>query len=216
PISYRHDIRLLRGHQPFGLHTYLSPGARYLTVLRDPIARVVSHYFYVKRHRHPKFIGAIEAQNMSLKEYAQSRMSGELENGQTRWIAGVLDDRPLGQDDLDQALRNIDQYFDWIGLTEKFDYSLIDLALKYYWPKVYYSRKNVSTGDVDHHVDPAAIEVIRQNNLFDLQLYQYVAEKTRKSSVRELVVRSMGGVAMQCANALYQWYKKELGKTRGH
>ena len=49
PPERRRQIRLLCGHMPFGMHKYLLRLADYITILRDPVDRIVSHYFYVRR-----------------------------------------------------------------------------------------------------------------------------------------------------------------------
>lgn len=48
PNRQLRSIRLIKGHYNFGLHKLLPQGARYITFLREPIDRIVSHYFYVK------------------------------------------------------------------------------------------------------------------------------------------------------------------------
>ena len=45
-------IRLLKGHMPFGLHKNLPVDARYISILRDPIERVTSQYYYIKKNKH--------------------------------------------------------------------------------------------------------------------------------------------------------------------
>ncbi len=177
PEEVRYRIRLLRGHQVFGLHSYLAPGARYITILREPVARVISHYHYVKTTEHPMFIDAIREGGMSLVDYAASSISGELENGQTRWIAGIWDDRPLQESDLEQAIENIEKRFDWLGLTEHFDQSLIDLARKYRWLRIYYRKKNVLNSSHSNPVPPQAIEAITERNRLDLKLYAYAKRR---------------------------------------
>jgi len=41
PETRRANVRLLTGHMPFGLHQFLPRRARYITLLRDPIERVI-------------------------------------------------------------------------------------------------------------------------------------------------------------------------------
>lgn len=42
----RQDVRLMVGHQRFGVHQLLNFPCRYFSILRDPIERVLSNYFY--------------------------------------------------------------------------------------------------------------------------------------------------------------------------
>jgi hypothetical protein len=207
PEPLRHRIRLLHGHQSFGLHAFLAPGARYLAVLREPVARVISHYHYVKATEHPMFIDAIREGGMSLVDYAASSISGELENGQTRWIAGIWDDRTLQESDLDQAIENIEKHFAWLGLTEYFDESLIDLAMKYQWPRIYYRKKNVLDSARASPIPPQAIEAITERNRLDLKLYAYAKRRFDAVSPAHKAIRSAAagllGLANKAGSALH-------------
>ena len=44
------QIQLLKGHMPFGLHTHFtSSDVKYITLFRNPVERIISHYEYVWR-----------------------------------------------------------------------------------------------------------------------------------------------------------------------
>src|SRR5438132_5483132 len=48
-------MRVFKGHMPFGLHRRLPQPATYITVLRDPVERVISEYYFAKHYRlHPQ------------------------------------------------------------------------------------------------------------------------------------------------------------------
>src|SRR5678815_616084 len=49
PEAHREKIRVLRGHMHFGVHEYLPQSSIYITILRNPIDRVISHYYMVLR-----------------------------------------------------------------------------------------------------------------------------------------------------------------------
>lgn len=200
PENARYRIRLLQGHQPFGLHTWLAPGAKYLAVLRDPVARIISHYHYVKTTNHPMFINAIREGEMSLLDYAKSGVSGELENGQTRWIAGIWDDRPLTEAHLDQAIENIEKHFSWLGLTEAFDESMIDLALRYRWPRIYYRKKNVLGGSGPMSIPRDAIDAITERNQLDIKLHSYAMHRHQDRSAAYRLTRSAAATLLGFAN----------------
>src|SRR5262245_10933147 len=51
PAARRAEIMLLRGHMPFGLHEYLPKPSTYITMFRNPTARVVSGYYFARTHR---------------------------------------------------------------------------------------------------------------------------------------------------------------------
>jgi len=175
PHEERMRIRCLKGHQPYGLHEYLAPGARYITILREPVARIVSHYEYVKACPHHYMHEQMK--HMTVAEYAGSRLYGELHNGQTRLLAGVWDDRPLEQADYDRAIAHLERDFDWIGLTERFDESLVMLAAAMRWPNVFYRWSNVGKGWRKSGMEPAVARAIERENPHDMALYEYARRR---------------------------------------
>ena len=100
-----------------------------------------------------------------------------MDNGQTRYIAGDYT-TPYGQCNetmLAKAKHNIDTMFLFIGITEKFDESLILLHHYLGWRKIYYTNKNV-TKDKVVALTNWDVELIHKRNIFDIALYEYVSE----------------------------------------
>src|SRR5687768_14239089 len=44
--AQRGTYELLQGHFPYGIHDYIPRPTQYITFLRDPVARVVSLYYF--------------------------------------------------------------------------------------------------------------------------------------------------------------------------
>src|SRR5215831_12159156 len=75
PQQHRAKIRLVYGHLGFGVHEFLPRPARYLTLLRDPIERAISHYYFIRRTpRHPIY-REVMSQRMTLLDYIKSPVS---------------------------------------------------------------------------------------------------------------------------------------------
>src|SRR5438045_9763500 len=54
PDGRRRRLRVVRGHLFYGIHEFLPQGATYITMLRDPVARLLStYYFILRRPLHP-------------------------------------------------------------------------------------------------------------------------------------------------------------------
>jgi hypothetical protein len=202
PQADRHRIRYLRGHQWYGLHEYLAPGARYLTVIRHPVARVASHFEYVRRHSLQKLHAPVNQRGLSLADYGRGELSGELRDGQVRWLAGIGDDRPLDRTHLDQAIDHIERMFDWVGITEQFDESVIALALRMRWLHVLHRTRNVGSGPRAAALDSPAVRAIEANNALDLALYRHVTDAFNRVSPAARLARRTAAGGLRLLNRL--------------
>lgn len=164
-------IRLVMGHQSVGLHRFI-PEVRYVTCLRDPVARLRSHYHHAKSDPAHYLHNAIVTQELDFERYVTSGLSGELSNGMTRMLAGMesFHDTSLPPDFLQTAKRNLSELFLPIVFTESFDSCLLDLASSQGWSTPYYIRRKV--GKSEHlHLPQAAPESVILANQLDLELY---------------------------------------------
>jgi hypothetical protein len=64
----RDKLRAVIAHQSYGLHT-LFREARYVTILREPIARLLSNYYFAKSRPELEIAGKIAA-GMTIEEFA--------------------------------------------------------------------------------------------------------------------------------------------------
>lgn len=207
-------IRLLKGHQSFGLHEYLAPGARYVAMIRHPVGRIASHYNYIQNSPSHAMHAPLRQSGYTLAQYAGSRMFPELNNGQTRLLAGVWDDRELGEADLERAIANIEQHFAWVGLMERFDESLIQLGLNLGWLNLRYQKRNVSERASTRLIDAAASAAILAENQFDLRLYEYVQARFDRVSPPYAAARRLAAAGLRCLNgAAARWSALRGGRV---
>lgn len=125
-------IKLVRGHFVYGFHSWFEiADPKYFTILRDPVQRVASHYYYSARKENHYLFNLQQSKKVSLIEYV-SNICPEVQNGVTKQIAGayVNDNFGYGRDILDikdqnvlyeVAMENIQKHFVMIGITEMFD-----------------------------------------------------------------------------------------------
>ena len=171
PEAARLRPRLIMGHTVFGLHEYVPRPCRYVTMLRDPVRLAVSQHRYVLRtpgHRHHE-----RAQGMSLEEYVASGFALEMDNSQTRAIAGDIG-TPYGgctPEMLETAKRNLAGHFAWVGVTERFDESVVLLGQTFGWRDVRHVSANVAHGGPPP--TDAEIDLVRRANRLDLELYEH-------------------------------------------
>lgn len=208
PHAARRHIRLLKGHMPFGMHAHLEGRSRYVTLLRHPAERVVSHYYYVKR-RPGHYLHHHIADGMNLADFASAGLSGELDNGQVRLLSGHDQDIPPGQctrDLLDNAQRNIEQHFAVAGLTERFDESLALMAitLGWHWTPYYLNRNVTQDKPVARQIDPAALAAIEAANPLDFELYDWVSQRFQHQITRRQPEIDTRVAQLHRANRLYR------------
>jgi hypothetical protein len=218
PEEKRASIRLLAGHMPFGLHVHFPRPSAYITLVRDPVERVVSHYHFVRRSS--RHLMHEKLKNLTLEEYVSSGVLTEMDNGQVRLLSGHDDDIPFGEctsDLLDQAKRNLLDHFLVAGLTERFDESLLLMRRRLGWTTLpFYRRENVAARRT--RVDELAastIALINRHNELDRALYQWAAERLQRALNEEGL---QGQLALfRRMNAVYQPYGKlklAIGRSR--
>jgi hypothetical protein len=179
-------------------------------MVRSPVERVVSHFYYVKREpRHRLHKEVLESQ-MTLHDYVTSGIAGELVNGQTALLAGLEQGTPCDDASiLSRALANLEAYFAAVGLTEDFDRSVVLLKLALGWEKpVVYELLNVTGGRPPlSAIQQKTIEEIEAQNLLDGDLYRAVRQRF------EVQIEDAGGAMdrelrqLRLGNILYRHYR---------
>jgi Galactose-3-O-sulfotransferase len=182
PAAKRADIRLLAGHMPFGMHLHFTQPSDYITVLRRPVDRVVSHYYFARKASAHVLHEA--AKRVTLDEYVGSGMSLEMDNGQVRLLSGHDEDIPLGKcgrELLDEAKRNLRDHFLVAGLVERFDESLLLMRRKLGWKAwPVYLKRNVTSGRPEADtLSSDTIALIDRYNELDRELYEWAAQRFR-------------------------------------
>jgi hypothetical protein len=175
-------IKLLRGHMPFGLHTDLPNKSVYITFLREPVDRVISEYFYVLRSPSHYLYNKVVRNKLSLDEFVTSGVSTEMNDGQTRLIAGdfagIDQNIPYGKTDnklLNVAKNNLDSHFMVCGTVEKFDETLFLISELLGWRvRPYYFRRNVTESrPKNNEISGKTREIIEKHNRLDIELYRW-------------------------------------------
>ena len=180
PEFKRARLRCVKGHLPFGLHHHLPRPATYITVLRDPIDRIISHYYFVLQTPKHYLYRNIVSQKMTLEQYVRSGLSPELDNGQVRFLCGnprvdaVSGRDPVSREDLLSAKKNLKECFIGVGLSERFDETVLMFSKLLDWKHVYYAKENV-TGKRSSKptISKSVIQAIEENNDLDMELYKY-------------------------------------------
>ncbi|MCA9932716.1 MAG: sulfotransferase family 2 domain-containing protein [Ardenticatenaceae bacterium] len=174
------NIDLLTGHMGFGLHKYLPRPAVYITILRDPVERVISRYYHEYRDPHSLLHPAIR-DGMDLKEYVKYYAKvADMDNLQTRMIAGNWEKRGFGpctKEMLATAKQNLQDYFVVVGLTERFDETYLLLKKTLGWKTTLYQKYNVTPNrPKKRNISEETLQVIREYNRYDIELYHFASK----------------------------------------
>jgi hypothetical protein len=182
PDDRKRGIRIVYGHTVFGVHEALPGPHAYITMLREPVSRVLSTYYHLRR-RKDLWLHDV-AMLLTLDEYAHGRLVQENGNMQTRILGGELD-RPGGgtEETLEQAKRNIEDHFVAAGLTERFDETLLLWGKVLGWRKVHYVSRNVAR-DGRERPSSEVIRAIEDANALDAELYRFVTQRFEEQLAR--------------------------------
>lgn len=190
------------GHQAVGLHHEL-PGLRYVTCLRHPVARMLSHYHHAMNDPAHYLHAAIRDQKLDLAGYVASGLSGELSNGMVRMLAGVADfDHAIVDGDvLEVAKRNLESHFDAVILNEAFDAGVVMMSRSMGWPPPYYIRRKVGRGKAEPP-DEDTVRAVEAHNRYDMEIHQWALARFEEQS----------GVPLQEAVDVFQRRNRLWGK----
>lgn len=170
PQAGRQALRLIRGHISFGIDAQLDIPATYVTFLRDPVSRVISLHRYIVENPRHHLHGPVS--EMSLEDFVTSDIDeAEVGDGQTRQLFGVTDRIP-DEEMLEESKRHLREDFAVVGITERFDTSLLLLRKRLGWPLPFYRVKNATTS-VREDISPEVRELIESRNALDRRLYTF-------------------------------------------
>jgi hypothetical protein len=173
------EIRVVMGHFPFGIHQLLPKSSTYLTVLREPIDRVVSLYYHTLKYSNNPLHDRLVTEGISLKEFVSDIACKEADNDQTRRLSGINPE--FGQcsvEMLEIAKQNLRERFSVVGITERFDETLV-LSRRIlgwhgstdYWPSLVNKdrprRESLSS---------EAADTIAKHNALDAELYAFACQ----------------------------------------
>jgi hypothetical protein len=166
---------------------YRVENPRYFVMLRCPVDRAVSFYYFVEAcsdssYKHPRLE---EVRKNDLAEFYRNPVH---QNVQTRFVAGLLSEYAgryldlngrLGRAVLRRAKKNLVESYEAFGLKEQFKNSVrlfasrLDVTPE--WPEKRHKKTGERPGvsDLDEHVRHA----IRDSNSLDMELYRFAQDE---------------------------------------
>lgn len=166
PAAERELTRLLYGKNlEWGLEEHLGRPLNVFTVLREPVDRVLSQYFFTVEY------GA-KPPHLSLYEHIAAHIQPNI---QTRLLSGPhgLSPQPPGDKMLQRAKENLRSCCA-VGLTERFGETVLLFGRALGWGEVAYERRRVNkTRPRMNEVPVDVVHRLADDNRLDVELYGY-------------------------------------------
>ena len=179
----RRKVRLVYHHGGFGMHECFEQPCVYLTVVREPINRAISAYYYMRK--------LYAAEGTSFDDSLEEMITGGkfydpfyYDNLQVRLLAAndrtrdAMGGAPCTPETLEMAKRNVEKFVPVVGLTEQFDAYVLLLAKHFGWNFPYYASMNINKAP-ERREKPSAelLDVLRERNSFDLEFYEWMQQR---------------------------------------
>jgi GT2 family glycosyltransferase len=177
-LTLAQRARIIFGHASFGIHRQLGVAPEYGTILRHPVARVISLYHFLAQETTSTCADRIR-RGLTLGDFVRARLSSQTSNHMTQILAG-RGTAELDDDDLARAKRNLFE-FAYVGILEELNLAGLESFLGVGPIRLgchnigSYARDTVPSEDR---------EIIESHNQYDLELYRYAVELLRSRDKR--------------------------------
>lgn len=173
-FRYEGDPDIIFGHYHFGVHEHAGRTPRYACFLREPAARMISHYHHLLNNdRGP--VGNRLRTFPTMRDYLTKARHWEFDNFLCRLIAGTAN-KPghgnVGYNTYVQARENL-RHFEFIGLFEDMAGSLE--RLKTIVPSLDTNLPTVNKGAYGPEIDDADYRLVESLTGYDRMLYDDAA-----------------------------------------
>ncbi len=183
PLEQRANFQLVLGHFHFGVHHFLPQPATYITIVRDPVSRIISHFRYLIKDEK----GGMNASPALLAELLERRATINLDNLMVRCFSGArkaeVPPGHVNREVYEQALHNLRTSFKFVGYQERSGEAYARLQAEFGWNhRAALELVNRGAGQ-----DPRFEEVrktIEHFNHWDCQLYAEIRRVFPESGLR--------------------------------
>lgn len=179
PQRDREAYRVVGGHYRFGLHLLFDAPSRYLTFLRDPLERVISHHAYIRWQPLHEWHKLLTAADTSVEQWVKLGVADAVDNLQVRRLVLRAEEevpfRRMTRQMLDEAKRVLEERVEFLGITERYEESIRLFARQLDWREpVTVERMNVSPNrQAAADLPPSARMAIQDHNALDIELYAF-------------------------------------------
>ncbi len=187
------------GHHPYGIHHTLKIPLNYCTVLREPLSRQISHFFYALTYKNGEVyqgttVSAEEALvargQISLNEWVEKSLYA------TNFMCTVLSGtHAVGQEQFETAKINLEKNITTFGFTDDLSVFLLQLCADFDMDFPFYIRSNETKRPAnyqEHLLSEAAKQKYYELNRYDVMLYEHaqklLAQKKRDNIYQEALL----------------------------
>jgi hypothetical protein len=175
PARQRRSFKFVAGHFVFGLHEKIDAPCEYITMVRDPVERVISNYCLAVRNK-PETITSSSGEILTLEEVLEQQLLAELDNLTVRCFGGyggmTCPAGRLGREAYDVAVENT-KHFRFIGHQDRSEEAWSHLRQMFGWQRG--ALRRVNAGQPLHHEFSRRTRIaIEHYCRYDIEFYKKI------------------------------------------
>jgi len=178
----RHGFDFINGHHAGKIFKFASHDCLKVVIFREPIQRIISHYFFSKRRKDHYLHAQIHSKNISITEYVSENICGEVNNYYVNYFNELF--KEDANNNIENVYRNVISNYNYIFLSEEFDISMkcisseLNLFHRYKGKRLKVATEKPRKNEIDPDVE----NMIASKNALDIQLYEKIKKKCQNSS----------------------------------
>lgn len=174
----RHSYELIKGHLGHELMNFVHPETIKITILREPVERVISHYYYAKRTPQHYMYKVIHDSNVSLDDYVSLNPDGELSNWYISHFTGLSAEevKSKPQYSISKASAEVIERYDLIGFLDKYS-EFIENLKRLTKLRDTYKHVKINTTVGRPSIDDIPLDTIQkitESNAIDIDFYNNI------------------------------------------
>lgn len=187
PLQQRAGFRLVVGHFRFGVHEWLPQESTYISVIRHPVSRVLSHYLYLVKNGSPSIYERDRL--LSPEEYMEKQCSVDMDNAMVRYFGGIDDTEfppgTLGPEQYEKAICHMRTRFAYVGLQETSQGAFDALCRHFAWTSAtHLERVNLATDALELTKQEHLRIVVEYHNRWDCLFHDQALQTFQSGPIR--------------------------------
>ncbi|APA85664.1 sulfotransferase family 2 domain-containing protein [Paraburkholderia sprentiae WSM5005] len=165
------------GHQPYGIHRLIKHPVSYCTILRDPLVRQISHYYYAANGKNGEVTRGVSVSTsealaqqgvLSLDEWVSESLGGR-----NLFVQMLSGEPAVNEASLAVAQIHLREQISTVGVCEDMSEFLLRLCGSTGMELPFYFEANRTNGAPkgNAHISEAARQKFIENNSFDYELF---------------------------------------------